>query len=173
MNSIYTIGHGNLSLVSFLERLARQNIDVLVDVRSVPFSRFSPQYNRDTLSQSLQQASIRYVFAGNTLGGRPSDPVCYKNGIVPEGKADYLSLVDYEKVAVMPWFLKGLENVRLLSETNQVALLCSEEDPLYCHRHHLIARVLVAHNIQVHHILRTGTLDANQELTAPRQMPLF
>jgi len=91
----------------FLELLNLHQITLVVDVRSAPYSQFAPQFNRETLETSLRSAGLQYKYAGDYLGGRPKDPDCYSNGILPEGKADYLHLVDSSKVMTKDFFKKG------------------------------------------------------------------
>src|SRR5581483_1618051 len=82
---IYTIGHSNLTLTAFIERLSAAAIDTVVDVRSQPASRFAPQFNRGPLAEALRSAGIRYAFMGDQLGGRPDDPAYYD----PDGHVRY------------------------------------------------------------------------------------
>jgi uncharacterized protein (DUF488 family) len=140
-----------------LDLLRRHQIQAVVDVRSVPFSQYAPHFNRPELQSLLQQCGIQYVFAGEVLGGRPSDPMYYKTGAIPEGKADYLSLVDYPAIAQQPWYQRGLQRLVDIAITRPTAIMCSEEDPLRCHRHHLIENSLRDRDAKVVHIRRDGT----------------
>src|SRR6476619_1674240 len=92
---IYTIGHSSAPAARVVDLLRDLQIDVLVDVRSIPASRHAPQFGQRAFMRTLAVAGIRYVFMGAWLGGRPRDPRCYKDGIVPQGKVNYLQLVDY------------------------------------------------------------------------------
>jgi uncharacterized protein (DUF488 family) len=138
---IYTIGHSNLPFDTFLAALASHGITILADVRTRPFSRF-PRFNRASLERSLGEAGIAYVFFGDSLGGRPSDPSCYRGGVLPERKEDVPRLIDYAAVASRPWFQDGLMELVSLSDSGRVAIMCSEGDPNQCHRQHLIAQAL-------------------------------
>jgi uncharacterized protein (DUF488 family) len=140
--TLFTIGHSNLSGERLVEALHSQEIDVLVDVRSMPYSRYSPHFNRETLQTDLMAAGIDYRFAGDHLGGRPKDPTCYKRGVLPPEGADYLQEVDYEEVARREPFRAGVQRLLELAAAHRVAIMCSEEDPAECHRRHLIARFL-------------------------------
>ena len=141
--TILTIGHSNLSGEEFVAVLRRHGVATVVDVRSVPFSQYTPQFNRGVLERALAGAGIGYAFAGDYLGGRPTDPTCYKDGEVPEGEANYLVLVDYDEVATRPWYRRGLARMIETTVERPTATMCSEEDPLRCHRHHLIAQTLL------------------------------
>jgi uncharacterized protein (DUF488 family) len=140
---LYTIGHSNLPIEDFVEALRRYAIRGLVDIRSTPYSQFCPQFNRENLDRALQGRGIAYRFAGDSLGGRPTDPTCYKDGTLPERGANYLELVDYDEVARRPWFKKGVARLLELARQERTAIMCSEEDPKQCHRYHLIAQAIL------------------------------
>ena len=157
---IYTIGHSNLSFETFLVALTAHGITTLADVRTRPFSRFS-RFNRASLERSLGEAGISYTYFGDSLGGRPSDPTCYRGGVLPERKEDVPRLIDYGEVASRPWFQDGLAELVELSRSGRVAVMCSEGDPDLCHRQHLIAQALLD-RLPVLHILvdRSGASTA-------------
>ena len=169
--SIYTIGHSNLAVEEVVSALRRHGIAVVVDVRSVPFSQYTPQFNRNALERTLAGTEIRYAFAGEHLGGRPTDPTCYRTGSVPVGEANYQALVDYAEVATRPWYRRGLERLVEIAASQPTAIMCSEEDPRRCHRHHLIARSLLELGIEVGHIGRDGTVEP--ATVEPRQLSLL
>lgn len=156
---VLTVGHSNLPAADLVRLLRAHGVQTVVDVRSAPYSRYVPQFNRETLSDLLEDAGIEYRYAGDFLGGRPADPTCYFNGQVPEGKANYLELVNYPEVATRPWFQRGLARLEQLAQEGPTAVLCSEEDPLRCHRHRLIARALAQHDVAVRHIRSSGDLE--------------
>jgi len=157
---LFTIGHSNHSLDKFIGLLERHGVVTLVDVRSAPYSRFNPQFNRKNLESALPQRGIGYVYAGQQLGGRPSDPGCYKSRTLPGKGADYPSELDYPEVMKRPWFVEGIERLLELADQQTTAIMCSEEDPSRCHRHHLIAQYLAAQHpdVDVQHIRRDGTV---------------
>lgn len=156
--TIYTIGHSNSSAVEIIDLLQQFDIAVLVDVRSSPYSQYNTQFDRESFQQVLEQAGIDYRFAGDYLGGRPKDPTCYKDQQVPEGKADYLHLVDYPAVMAKDWFRKGLDRLIDIGLQHRTAIMCSEEDPATCHRHHLVGKALMDQDIKVVHIRKDGSL---------------
>jgi uncharacterized protein (DUF488 family) len=173
VSEIYTIGHSNLSFETFLAALTTHGIRILADVRTRPFSRF-PRFNRASLERSLGEAGITYVFFGDSLGGRPSDPTCYRGGVLPERKEDVPRLIDYAAVASRPWFHDGLAALFELSDSGRVAIMCSEGDPNQCHRQHLIAQALLDQVPVLHIVLdKTGTSTVvPAERTQVREMPL-
>ena len=153
---IFTIGHSSHSLEMFVSLLRQHRITALVDVRSAPFSRFSPQFNKADLEQAIKAHEIKYMFLGRELGGRPKDPSCYESG-----------QVQYERLKDTALFKEGIERVIRESRQQTIALMCSEKDPLRCHRFLLVARALVKLDIPVAHILATGDLEPH-EITIAR-----
>ena len=153
---IYTIGHSNHTPDAFLERLRRHGVTAVADVRSQPYSRRFPDYNRETLRDWLRRAGIAYVFLGRELGGRSDDPAHYD----AEGR------VDYERVAAGPRFREGLERLRRGMADYRIALLCAEREPLDCHRALLIAPRLQDLGVEVGHILADGRLELHRDTEA-------
>ena len=173
---LYTIGHSTLVIDDFLGLLKENYIQVLVDVRSQPYSRYNPQFNRESFKHAMAYANIEYVFAGEHLGGRPTDPTCYKDGVVPDGKADYLKLVDYAEVMKRDWYQSGIKRLLEIAGERQTALMCSEENPMQCHRHRLITQTLLKQGITVWHIRSDGTVEEAKPLPEkiePHQLSLF
>jgi uncharacterized protein (DUF488 family) len=113
---------------------------------------------------TLKEAGIGYRFAGNYLGGRPKDPTCYKAKEKPDGSADYLHLVDYPTVMTKDFFQKGILRLIELAIDYRVAIMCSEEDPAHCHRHHLIGKYLAEKGATVLHIRSDGLCVKDQQL---------
>lgn len=156
---IFTIGHGTLDIDSFTGLLDQFHIEMVVDVRSAPYSNYVRHFNRESLEASLRQKDYAYRYAGAYLGGRPRDPACYRSGTVPDNpRADYLRLVDYEAVGRTDWYRSGIDGILELAEQSVTAILCSEEDPLRCHRHHLIAVSLIERGMDVEHIRHGGSV---------------
>jgi uncharacterized protein (DUF488 family) len=140
---LYTIGHNRHPIDRFIQLLKGHQIEVLVDVRSAPYSRFNPQFNKNALQQALDKQYIEYVYAGEELGGRPKDPSCYKHHVIPSKSGDYVKEIDYPEVMKRTWFLCGIQQLLEIGRPHTTAIMCSEEDPARCHRHHLIARYLL------------------------------
>ncbi|MCK9356293.1 MAG: restriction endonuclease subunit S [Dehalococcoidia bacterium] len=151
--SIFTIGHSNRPIDAFLNQLRRHNITMIADVRSIPFSRHFPHFNREALQASLATAGIKYVFLGDELGARPKDPACYNE----DGS------VDYQRLAARPQFRRGIVRVLAAANTERVALMCSEREPLNCHRTLLIGRVIAQDNVAVQHILPDDRLECHSD----------
>lgn len=159
---VYTLGHSAHRLEKFLALLDQHGIRTLVDVRSVPASRFHPQYNKANLERSLTEHGIRYVFAGQALGGRPTDPSVYPGGRLPVKGQTPPPRPDYAEMMKRDWFIQGIEQLLTLAADAErpTAILCSEEDPAHCHREHLIAAYLrqIHPEIEILHIRGNGTV---------------
>ena len=152
MTSIFTIGHSTHPLTDFQAMLRRHNVTAICDVRSMPFSRTNPQFNRENLKTSLPAVGMVYVFLGAELGARSSDPECYVNG-----------RVQYDRLARTELFLKGIGRIRDGMREHRIALMCAEKDPLQCHRAILVARHLDEAGIAVEHIREDGRLESHDE----------
>lgn len=157
---VSTVGHSNLTVDALLGILRRAGIALVVDVRSAPYSQYAPQFNREPFSAFLLANGIGYRFAGESLGGRPDDPTCYKRGEAPaDGQGKFLKLVDYAEVARRDWYQRGLERLITLARQQPTAILCSEGDPRRCHRHHLIAATLLDRGLAVRHLREQAEQD--------------
>lgn len=157
---LYTIGHSRHPIDKFIQLLIACRIEVLVDVRSIPYSRFNPQFNRNALQQALEGVDINYIYAGEELGGWPKDPTCYKHQEIPTKISDYLNEINYSEVMKRPWFLKGIHQLLETANLHTTCIMCSEEDPARCHRQHLIARYLsgMLPELTILHIRGEGSL---------------
>ena len=158
---ILTIGHSNHSLERFVALLAEHRVTAVADVRSAPYSRFRPHFNRDALAAALKTHGIDYAFLGRELGGRPDDPTCYNGG-----------RVDYERMARTGSFRDGVDRVIDGAARHRMALMCAEKEPLDCHRTLLVARVLDDAGVAVAHILADGHLEPHAE-TMDRLLAAF
>lgn len=164
---LFTIGHSSLAVEVFLDLLLRFGVTAVADVRSSPYSRYVPRYNRETLQQILPASNIEYHYFGDRLGGKPKEARFY----------DSAGLVRYDLLRREAFFRHGMgELLRLAERTARLALFCAEENPFRCHRHHLLARELeLERAIQVWHIRVDGTLNRAVGFTedTPRQLNLF
>lgn len=151
-NPIFTIGHSTHNLDAFIGLLQKHHINVLADVRSTPFSRFTPHFNRDSLANALKACGIKYLFMGDELGGRSTDPACYEAG-----------RIRYERVAVTASFQSGIDRVVCGAVKNRIALMCSEKEPLDCHRTLLVAQALDGSGIKIAHIHGRGELESQDD----------
>jgi len=148
---LYTIGHSTHSLAQFLDLLVQHRISAICDVRSAPYSRLHPQFNHEPLRKELARHHTAYVFLGEELGARSSDPSCYEVG-----------KVQYDRLAATDAFRQGIERVKKGIQRYRVALMCAEKDPLACHRTILVCRHLKAPEVSIRHILGDGSIEPHE-----------
>lgn len=147
--TLFTVGHSTHPMNRFIDLLKRHGITAVADVRSQPYSRVNPQFNREVLGATLKQNGIAYVFLGKELGARSDDPKCYIDG-----------KVSYERLATSTTFKDGLERLREGMKLHKVVLMCAEKDPLSCHRTILVSRHVIDNlGFAVQHILADGRLE--------------
>ena len=144
---VFTIGHGGRTVSDMIDQLRNWDIQFIVDVRSAPYSSYQPEFSQGPLSKTLADASLRYGFMGQQLGGRPNDPSCYtENGNV-----------DYDQCRSRFFFQEGISRLRNACEQGySVCLLCSERNPKNCHRSALIGESLTEVGVEVVHLLPEG-----------------
>jgi uncharacterized protein (DUF488 family) len=160
--TLYSIGHSNVPTTRLIALLEQHRIATLCDVRSTPYSRYNPQFNREALAVSLRDAAIAYRFMGDLLGGKPADGTLRtEDGILP----------DYAKIASAPAFMHGIEQLLALGIHAPTAFMCSEADYRMCHRNKLIVPALLARDAVVWHIMADGALECGE--IAPQQMRMF
>jgi uncharacterized protein (DUF488 family) len=149
--TVFTIGHSTHSQERFICLLRQHGITAVCDVRSVPYSRMNPQFNRGELEKALLAQGIQYRFLGKELGARSDDPRCYETG-----------RVQYERLAETALFKYGLKRVaKGMTEGFRIVLMCAEKEPLECHRTILVARHLAALGTHVVHIHADGCLETH------------
>ena len=156
---LYSIGHSNHALETFLKLLRQHRIEVLVDARSHPYSKFAPHFDAPSLKQAVIGAGMKYLFMGKELGGRPDGDEFY----------DAEGHVLYWRVAESHLFLDGIGRLETGITKYRVALMCSEENPSACHRRLLVGRVLTTHGVQLEHIRGDGSIQTEAELEAEEQ----
>ncbi len=149
--TLFTIGHSTHTTDRFLDLLATHRVQVVVDVRSTPFSRINPQFNQEDLKKNLNEVGIRYLFLGKELGARSNQESCYVD-----------NKVQYRAIAETKLFQSGLERVMAGSEQYRVCLMCAEKEPLDCHRTILVANELQKRGVSVVHILANGDTESQE-----------
>ncbi|MFN7502458.1 MAG: DUF488 family protein [Dolichospermum sp.] len=150
---IFTIGHSNHKIETFIELLHQHQVTALADVRSSPYSRRFPQFNQSALKTALKTVNIAYVPLGDNLGARPRDRNCYIDG-----------MARYDLIAATEAFKVGLNRLIQGSEKYQISLMCAEQDPIVCHRAILICPHLKNAGLEIHHIHKNGDLESNEDL---------
>jgi hypothetical protein len=155
MKELLTIGHSNHPLEYFIELLQTHRLSMIADVRSSPYSKYSPHFSKDVLKIALRDAEIDYVFLGRELGAQRSESDCYVDG-----------QAKYDRIAKLQTFRRGLDIVLEAVENHRVAIMCSEADPIACHRTILLCRELkkICPDLKITHILPDGTEEQQEEL---------
>jgi uncharacterized protein (DUF488 family) len=146
VNVIHSLGHSTHPIERFIGLLKQQGIELLADVRSVPYSKFNPQFRQKELRTALEAAGISYLYLGEALGGKPYLP--------------------YAERVWMELFQAGLNTLKNLAADKRACIMCAEKEPLNCHRTLLISRALSEQNIPVMHILADGKLKPHAEVEA-------
>jgi uncharacterized protein (DUF488 family) len=162
MSTVYTIGHSAHTAKEFEGLLLGNGIEVVVDIRSAPYSRYAPQFDKELLQKSLAETGIKYLFLGRELGGRPESPAYY----------DAHGRVLYGRMKTDPAFAAGIERLERGIANFRVALLCGEEDPACCHRRLLVGRVLAERGHELLHIRAGGSRQSDAQVAAESGKPL-
>lgn len=149
---VYTIGHSNHSPEEFLRLLQAHCITCVADVRSMPASKHSPQFNQDILEGFLKYHHINYQFFGREFGARRTDSY------------NQQGQVDFELAVKTDLFQQGVKRINTLLEGNRMSLMCSEANPLDCHRFALVARYFHNQGIEIRHILKDASLTTHKQL---------
>jgi len=142
-HTIYTVGHSNLTFMRFLSLIQANNISHIIDIRSIPYSRYAPWSNKSRLPDILRPFHIQYTYLGHKLGGK---------------KPSLKNLQKQQGVTSQENYDDAIQTLLHISMRDNLALLCTEEDPAHCHRQHIIAQTLLDSNVKVIHILKNGNL---------------
>lgn len=145
---IYTVGHSNHSIEKFIELVKSNGIETIIELRSVPKSKYSPHFNKPNLTYELSKNGIKYLDMGKYLGGRPDD-----TSVLNVDKKIEEDLIEKKE-----WYLNSIKRIISLSNESQVAIMCSEENPNNCHRGYVITHTLLKNGVQVSHIRGDGKI---------------
>ena len=151
-DSIFSLGHSDLSFERFVDLLKSAGVTAVADVRSTPFSKRSPWFSQHDFKGGLRRSNLAYSFMGNELGGRPKSPQLFRGGI-----ADYAAMADTD------FFRSGLARLLQGCEKHRIAMVCSERDPLHCHRCLLVGRQLLILGVDTRHIHAGGRQESQRE----------
>lgn len=155
MKNIYTIGYSAFKTVEdFINILKKYNINVLVDVRSNPYSEYYFDYNKENLEKSLKKEKIFYRNYQKEFGARQTDEKFFRNGVL-----------DFELFRKSDIFLAGVEKIETgLKKNFIVVFMCAEKDPATCHRNIMVAKAFYDRGYNIQNILFDGTLESQEEL---------
>jgi uncharacterized protein (DUF488 family) len=151
---LWTVGHSNHEFDAFAGLVLAEQIAFLADVRSFPYSRFAPHFNREELQGAMSKLGVRYLFLGATLGGRPEREEHYDS----EGHALY------GPMAAQPGFEAAIDGLLHGAADHRLALLCSCGHPRDCHRRLLVGKVLCERGAELRHILPEGDVQSERSV---------
>ena len=138
---LFTIGYaGFLDVNEFIQVLERNEIEILIDVRSTPFSAYHTDYNKDALSSLLKEHGIYYANFARQFGARQENRAFYRNG-----------RLDFETFSKSPQFLDGINSVE--KSNANIAFMCAEKKPSECHRTILVARAFSDRGYEITHLM--------------------
>lgn len=155
-NPIYTVGHSTRKREELVELLKHYGIEVLLDIRKIPYSRYNPQFNREEMMKAMPATGIRYEHCDELGGIRPPQEVIDKAKSCSERSRGYAGYMQTEP------FKHGLRRALELAAESRVALMCAESDPTHCHRF-WVADALAAEGIAVRHIINLERVDEHPE----------
>jgi hypothetical protein len=164
--AIWSVGHSNHAAEKLLGLLHGQQIGYVVDVRSYPYSRHAPHFNREQIQQTLAAHGVGYVFMGLELGGRPRHP----------DHLDGAGHALYGEMAQLPEFRDAIERLVLGAREHRLALLCSCGRPTECHRRLLVGRVLCERGVELRHIFPDASIIVERSISLeqdPTRQTLF
>ena len=150
--TIFTIGHSSHDITDFINLLLANKIELVIDVRSAPYSKIYPHFNRNPFEAFLTKNSIKYIFLGDSVGGRSNDIKDYLNGRVM-----------YKKIAEKEEYTSSINMIISTSSKHKTVLMCSEKEPLECHRTLLISRSIEMLKVKILHIHRDGQIESHDE----------
>lgn len=144
--TIWTVGHSTRPIGEFTDLLRAHEICLLVDVRTIPRSRYNPQFNTDTLAQSFREAGLQYRHLPELGGLRKPKKDSLNDGwrnASFRGYADYMQMEEFQR---------ALEELMAYGTDMKTAIMCAEAVPWRCHRS-LIADALVSRGWEVQHVM--------------------
>ena len=154
-NRVFTIGHSVSPIEEFMDLIKAFGINCIVDVRSIPYSKYAPQYNKDSLKEYLSRNQVRYLSMGKEFGARRDEKELY-------AREGYL---DFNKVRLSKSFLQGVERIMQgLAKGFVIALMCTEKVPVDCHRTIMVAKGLHDKGIEVAHITHDKKILEQQDI---------
>jgi len=152
---VFTIGYSSFKITDFVAALQQYNIKCLVDVRSLPYSQYRSEYNKDTLAEELKKYKIMYRNYAKEFGARQEARVFY----------DGDGILDFEIFIKSDEFQSGIEKIKKGIDLGySFALMCAEKDPINCHRAIMVGQGLKKAGFSVKHIKSDGTIETQESL---------
>ena len=153
---IYTIGHSNYKIEKLIDMLNEFNIDCVVDIRGIPYSKYNIQFNKETIKYLLIKAGFKYLYMGEEFGA---------NRLLGKESYNNEGFADFDKVIKEESFRHGVERLKLgCNKGYKIVLLGAMQDPLRCHRSILLGKELIKNGFEVKHILDDYTVIDQKEI---------
>lgn len=141
---IYTIGHSNYTIERLIDMLKQFNINCVVDIRGIPYSKYNLQFDLETIKYLLTKEGFKYIYMGREFAANRLNKESYND----EGYCDFTKVVNEKE------FKEGIERLKNgCKKGYKIALLGAMQDPLRCHRSILMGRELEKEGFSVTHIL--------------------
>lgn len=152
---IYTIGHSNYTLERLIDMLNYYKINVVVDIRGTPYSKYNTQFDKEMIRYSLTKAGFIYIYMAKELAAKRLNKESYNN----EGYCDFTKVIYEEE------FLQGIDRLRDgCKKGYNIALLGAMQDPIRCHRSILVGRALRDAGFTVRHILDDYSIESQESI---------
>lgn len=152
---IYTLGHSNYPFDEFIEILKKYNINCVVDIRAIPYSKYNTQYNKEFFQANLKRLGYTYIYMADEFGAKRKNRESYNDG----------GYADFEKVILEDDFKKGVERLKIGSNKGyKIVLLGAMQEPIRCPRAILVGKELIKEGFDVNHIMHEGNLKTQKYL---------
>lgn len=152
---IYTIGHSNYSFDELISRISKYNINVIVDIRGIPYSKYNTQFNKEVLASKLKSLGYMYIYMAKEFAAKRTTNESYNE----EGYADFERVKD-EKI-----FKEGINRLKTgLEKGYNIVLLGAMQEPIRCHRAILLGKELDKLDFEIRHILHDETLATQSDI---------
>ena len=152
---IYTLGHSNYPFDKFIEILKKYNINCVVDIRAIPYSKYNTQYNKEFFQSNLKKLGYTYIYMADEFGAKRKTRISYND----EGYADF------DKVILEDDFKRGIERIKMgCSKNYKIGILGAMQEPIRCPRAILLGKELIKEGFDVKHIMHEGNLKTQEEL---------
>ncbi len=152
---IYTLGHSNYSVERLVDMMKKYNINCVIDIRGIPYSKYNVQYNKETIQKTLRNLGFTYIYMAKEFAAKRETKISYNK----EGYADFRKVIKEET------FRYGIERLKKgIDMGYKIVLLGAMQEPIRCHRAILVGRELDKEGFQVKHILHDYTLANQREI---------
>ena len=152
---IYTLGHSNYSIEKLIDMLKKYNINCVVDIRGIPYSKYNVQFDKETIKYTLTKAGFIYIYMAKEFAANRINKQSYND----EGYSEF------EKVVKEKEFIEGIDRLKNGCEKGyKIVLLGAMQEPIRCHRAILVGRALREYGFNVKHILDDYSIVSQEDI---------